>query len=110
MPISLHLVEKAETPAKSRKRPSHPPSAKEKEAFASEATPESNPPVPVGKNRKILIVDDNAVVLKAFELKLKSDGFVVTTSANSASVASTVEQTQSDLVVLDVNFPSSSGC
>jgi CheY-like chemotaxis protein len=107
MPISLHLVEKAETPAKTRKRPPQAPSSKEKEkeAFSPEATPENTPPAPVGKNHKILIVDDNAVVLKAFELKLKSDGFAVTTSSNSASVASTVEQTQSELVVLDVNFP-----
>ena len=51
------------------------------------------------------MVDDNPVVLKAFELKLKSDGFDVTTITNSAAVASTAEQTQTELIVLDINFP-----
>src|SRR5579859_6450269 len=106
MPISLRIVEKAETPAKGRKRPGPPP-PKEKEAFSAEAPAEANPPKPVGNNRRILIVDDNSVVLKAFELKLKSDGFVVTTSSNSASVASTAEQARVELIVLDVNFPAS---
>jgi len=104
MPISLHLVEKADPPAKGRKRPS-PPQPKEKEAFSAEAAAGSKTPALVGNNRRILIVDDNAVVLKAFELKLKSDGFVVSTTSNSAAVASTLEQTQSELMILDVNFP-----
>jgi CheY-like chemotaxis protein len=106
MPISLHLIEKADPPAKGRKRPPGPPPPKEKDAFAADASAAANPPEPVGKHHKILIVDDNAVVLKAFELKLKSDGFEVTTTSNSASVASTVEQSQAELIVLDVNFPS----
>lgn len=105
MPISLHLVQKAEPPAnKGRRRPS-PPSPKEKEAFSADAPVETNPPAPIGNNRRILIVDDNPVVLKAFELKLKSDGFIITTTSNSAAVASTAEQAQAELIVLDVNFP-----
>jgi CheY-like chemotaxis protein len=101
MPISLQLVEKAEKPAKGRQRP--PP--KEKEPFLPGAAPVANPPVSIGRNRRILVVDDNLVVLKAFELKLKSDGFAVTTTANSAAVASTAEQAQAELIVLDINFP-----
>jgi CheY-like chemotaxis protein len=111
MPISLHLIDKGETPpAKGRKR-SATPTPKEKEAFSGDAPAGKNPPTPVnpptlvGNNRKILIVDDNPVVLKAFELKLKSDGFVVSTTSNSAAVASTAEQAQAELIVLDVNFP-----
>jgi CheY-like chemotaxis protein len=104
MPISLRLVEKAETPAKGRKRPA-PPLPKEKEAFLADAPAGTNPPESVGKNRRILIVDDNPVVLKAFELKLKSDGFAVTTTVNGAAVASSAEQAQAELIVLDVNFP-----
>ena len=104
MPISLHLVEKAEKVEKAAKGPRRPP-PKEKEAFSQDAAPSVPPPVSVGKNHKILVVDDNPVVLKAFEMKLKSDGFVVTTTTNSAAVASTAEQVQAELIVLDVNFP-----
>jgi CheY-like chemotaxis protein len=103
MPISLHLVNKAEKPtAKAPRRVL--PKEKEKDAFSTETTPPT-PPTPIGNNRRVLVVDDNAVVLKAFELKLKADGFAVTTTTNSSAVASTAEQTQAELIVLDVNFP-----
>lgn len=101
MPISLQLVNKPEKPVKGSKRP--PP--KEKEAFSQEPAAPKGDTKP-GNHRRILVVDDNAVVLKAFELKLKADGFEVTTITNSASVASTAEQAHAELIVLDINFPS----
>jgi two-component system KDP operon response regulator KdpE len=101
MPISLQLVNK---PEKSNGKGPRRPGPKEKEAFSTEAAPQA-PPAPIGNNRRVLVVDDNAVVLKAFELKLKADGFAVTTTTNSSAVASTAEQTQTELIVLDVNFP-----
>ena len=101
MAISLQLVTKNEKPVKGHRRPA----AKEKEAFSQEQSAASEPPKLVGNNRRILVVDDNPVVLKAFELKLKADGFLVTTSSNSASVASCAEQAKAELIVLDVNFP-----
>jgi len=106
MAISLHLVdkgEKPEKPARASKRPS--PKEKEKEAFLQDGSAASGPPAPVGANRRILIVDDNPVVLKAFELKLKADGFIVSTTTNSAATASSAEQAQAELIVLDINFP-----
>lgn len=106
MPISLHLVEKTEPSRKGPRRPS--PKEKEKDAFSEEVPAESIPPACLGRNRRILVVDDNPVVLKAFELKLKSDGFVVTTIANSAAVASAAEQAQAELIILDINFPAGS--
>jgi len=101
MPISLQLVDKAEKPAP---KPPRRPASKEKEAFSSEAAAQT-PPAPIGNNHRVLVVDDNAVVLKAFELKLKADGFAVTTTTNSSAVASTAEQSKAELIVLDVNFP-----
>ena len=59
----------------------------------------------IGQNRKILVVDDNPVVLKAFELKLKALGFTVLTATEGASAVSTARQQQPDLIVLDINFP-----
>lgn len=101
MPISLRMVDKTQNgaPAKGPKRPA----SKEKEPFSQET--QNAPAVPVGANRRILVVDDNPVVLKAFELKLKSDGFTVIATTDSSAVASTTEQERVELIILDVNFP-----
>ena len=39
----------------------------------------------LGQNRKILVVDDNPVVLLAFEMKLKSLGFQVVTASDGSA-------------------------
>ncbi len=62
---------------------------------------------PVGQGRKLLVVDDNPVVLKAFELKLKNEGFNVRTLSNAAGVTGAIAEDGADLIILDVNFPSS---
>jgi CheY-like chemotaxis protein len=59
----------------------------------------------VGQNRKILVVDDNPVVLKAFELKLKSSGFQVFTALDAAHAISCALDEVPDLIVLDFNLP-----
>ena len=60
---------------------------------------------PIGQNRKLLVVDDNPVVLKAFELKMKSLGFQVLTATDGSGAVSVARQEQPDLIVLDINFP-----
>ena len=57
-----------------------------------------------GQNRKILVVDDNGVVLKAFELKLKALGFKVLTATDGSGAVSLARQERPDLIVLDINF------
>lgn len=82
----------------------------EQSPFAGETTP---PPVPgsksaeplIGQGRKIMVVDDNPVVLKAFELKLRQLGFTVITATEGAIAVSTARQEKPDLIVLDINFP-----
>ena len=59
----------------------------------------------IGQNRKILVVDDNNVVLKAFELKMKALGFKVFTATDGSGAVSTARQERPDLIVLDINFP-----
>src|ERR1700712_4363037 len=59
----------------------------------------------LGQGRKILVVDDNPVVLKAFELKLKALGFQVLIAAEGATAVSLARQERPDLIVLDINFP-----
>ncbi len=60
---------------------------------------------PIGQNRKILVVDDNTIVLKAFELKLKALGFKVFTAIDGSGAVSIARQERPDLIVLDINFP-----
>src|SRR5229473_994834 len=60
---------------------------------------------PIGHNRKILVVDDNTVVLKAFELKLATLGFKVLTATDGPMAVSCARTDKPDLIVLDVNFP-----
>jgi two-component system cell cycle response regulator DivK len=59
----------------------------------------------LGQNRKILVVDDNPVVLKAFELKLRALGFQVLTVGDGAGAVSIARNERPDLIVLDINFP-----
>jgi two-component system cell cycle response regulator DivK len=59
----------------------------------------------IGQNRKILVVDDNPVVLKAFELKLKASGFAVLTADEGAAAVSLARQQLPDLIVLDITYP-----
>ncbi len=62
-------------------------------------------PAAIGPSRRLLIVDDNPVVLKAFALRLRASGFTVTTILDAAAVASAAEESATELIILDVNFP-----
>ena len=75
---------------------------REKQAFAAGDSPAD---ATVGANRKILIVDDNAIVLKAFQLKMKSCGFNVITAADATEGISAARREKPDAIVLDLNFP-----
>ncbi|MBP9900233.1 MAG: response regulator [Verrucomicrobiota bacterium] len=104
MEIALKLA----TPGKwaTHQPPQRP---KEKQPFAATVAPVvdvPSPPAAVGAGRRILVVDDNPVVLKAFEFKLKASGFAVTTISDATNAASVAEKTAAELIVLDINFPS----
>lgn len=55
--------------------------------------------------KKILVVDDNPVVLKAVEGKLEACGYQVLTAEDGAGAVSTVRLERPDLVLLDISFP-----
>jgi two-component system alkaline phosphatase synthesis response regulator PhoP len=55
--------------------------------------------------RKVLIVDDNRIIIKAIEFKLKSKGFEVCSATDGSAAVSAVRREKPDLIVLDVNFP-----
>lgn len=69
----------------------------------------ADPLAPVGQNRHVLVVDDNAVVLKAFETKLKAVGFEVATTSNGSTVLSTAEATGAQIIILDIRFDAGTG-
>src|SRR4051812_17745709 len=55
--------------------------------------------------KKVLIVDDDAVVLKAASMKLKSEGYGVITAVDGASAMAAVRQSSPDVILLDIEFP-----
>jgi DNA-binding response OmpR family regulator len=61
-------------------------------------------PIPASA-RKILVVDDDAVVVKALSLKLSAKGFKVITAADASEAVLSVRKEKPDLILLDVTFP-----
>jgi CheY-like chemotaxis protein len=101
MPISFKLGSKTKD---------EPASSTEKLPFLQDSAvpaPDAEPPAPIGRDRRILVVDDNAVVLKAFEIKLRRSGFNVFTASDAATVASVADEAKAELILLDINFPPS---
>lgn len=60
-------------------------------------------PRPVGP--RILVVDDDPIVLKTTEIKLKEHGFAVTTAVDGPSAIHSARSETPDLILLDLNFP-----
>ena len=61
---------------------------------------------PVGPHiPKILIADDNVIVLKTVAIKLKSAGYEVRTAMDGTTAISCVRRERPDLIILDINFP-----
>lgn len=107
----MGILLKLKSDAKKAARPPALPKLEKPPFLPDDASSASQqgPPDNVGLNRSILVVDDNLVVLKAFELKLKASGFNVTTTSNAATVASSADTVRAELIILDINFPSGSG-
>lgn len=67
-------------------------------------------PEPAGEPKgphvpKILVADDNVVILKALSIKLKSNGYEVRTAMDGSTAVSCVRREKPDLIILDINFP-----
>ena len=57
------------------------------------------------KSKKILIVDDDAVILKTLSIKVKNAGYQVVTAVDGADAIRGVREERPDVIVLDVCFP-----
>ena len=55
--------------------------------------------------KRILVVDDNPVILKTLEYKLRVNGFEVLTARDGGEAVSLVRRDRPDLVLLDIDFP-----
>jgi len=55
--------------------------------------------------KKILIVDDNEVVVKSLTLKLTADNYEVVSALDGAAAVGLARQEQPDLILLDLTFP-----
>jgi CheY-like chemotaxis protein len=61
---------------------------------------------PAGTNqKKILVIDDNEIVLKTTSMKLQSAGYQVFTALDGSEGVAAVRREQPDLVLLDIAFP-----
>ncbi len=55
--------------------------------------------------KKILVVDDNPIILRVLSLALKSAGYDVFTAVDGPEAFTIVLQKQPDLILLDIFFP-----
>jgi|ERR1043166_8512120 two-component system response regulator GlrR len=66
--------------------------------------------VPVATTgKKILLVDDDPIILKTTSMKLQSHGYAVITATDGAGAIHAVRTEKPHLVLLDVNFPADAG-
>ena len=82
-----------------------------RKAKKSPASPQSVPASakkiysPFASLKKILVVDDNEVILKTISLKLKGGGYQVVTAQDGSEAMSVVRMEKPDLILLDITFP-----
>src|SRR5450432_3374814 len=55
--------------------------------------------------KKILVVDDNEIILKTISLKLQGAGYQVITALDGSEAVAAARKESPDLVLLDISFP-----
>lgn len=59
--------------------------------------------------KKILVVDDDPVVVKAFVIKLKANDYEVLTASDGSTAVNIARTQRPDAILLDINFPDDFG-
>ncbi len=62
-------------------------------------------PSTFANGKKVLVVDDNEVIVKTVTLKLKGAGYQVVTALDGSEAVSVVRMEKPDLILLDIAFP-----
>jgi two-component system cell cycle response regulator DivK len=57
------------------------------------------------RQKKILVIDDNEIILKTTSMKLQSAGYQVFTALDGSEGVAAVRREKPDLVLLDITFP-----
>ena len=60
--------------------------------------------------KKILVVDDDPITVRALSLKLKSKGYQVVSARDASRALNATRTEKPDLMLLDVNLPPEVGC
>ena len=55
--------------------------------------------------KKILVVDDNEIILKTISLKLQGAGYQVITALDGSEAVAAARKETPDLILLDISFP-----
>ena len=55
--------------------------------------------------KKILVVDDNEIVVRTLSLKLQGAGYQVITALDGAEAVAAARKETPDLILLDISFP-----
>jgi CheY-like chemotaxis protein len=64
-----------------------------------------NPGASAAPKKKILVVDDNEVILKTVSLKLQSCGYQIITALDGTEAVAAARKESPDLILLDLSFP-----
>ncbi len=64
-----------------------------------------NSQVVTSNTKKILVVDDNEIILKTLAFTLKGKGYQVLTATSGPDAMGAVRRETPDLILLDINFP-----
>ena len=59
--------------------------------------------------QKILIVDDNPVIIKTLSMKIASAGYLVITAKDGSEAIAATRKEKPDLILLDISFPEEVG-
>jgi DNA-binding response OmpR family regulator len=65
--------------------------------------------LPVGRGGKVLVVDDEPMILDIATIVLESEGFLVATARSAAGLSEVVSREAPDVVLLDVGLPGPKG-
>ena len=64
-----------------------------------------NAETPAAPKKKILVVDDNEVILKTVSLKLQACGYQIITALDGSEAVAAARKETPDLILLDISFP-----
>lgn len=67
--------------------------------------PKPNSGADLARRKKILIVDDNEIILKTISFKLREAGYDPVVALDGSEAMALVRRDTPDLILLDINFP-----